>query len=413
MSRSPLVEEIRSAAAGLLEELCAISSESGDLAGLHAMGERLALELKPFGFRSELLPAVGIDGREHPVLVAAGPTAVTAPRRRVLLVGHLDTVLPAVPPHREPGRLHGTGALDMKGGFAALVGALHLLSESGGAVPEDLLLVGVPDEEVGGPISARMVREWGREARAMLVLEPGQGRMGGETLVAGRRGLAAWRLDVRGRAAHSGLDYWQGRSAIAAAAAFCASAQGLSERGAGPVVNVGRIVGGDSDFVRDLAEEHRFIGTSQRINVVPDSCVAEGEVRFLCGEDGDRILALLQELAAQEGQRWEVAMSLRELERVAPMTPSGPAGELAAKLVEAAERDGWTLELERDRGGVSFPNCLPDPSALPILDGLGPVGGGMHTRGEYLDLGSLGRRIPLIAEAISLAAALPCPPQSS
>ena len=53
-----------------------------------------------------------------------------------------------------------------------------------------------------------------------------------------------------------------------------------------------------------------------------------------------------------------------------------------------------------NRGGVSFPNFLPDPSAVCVLDGLGPVGGGMHTRNEYLNLCSLERRIHLIAEAL-------------
>jgi acetylornithine deacetylase/succinyl-diaminopimelate desuccinylase-like protein len=49
---------------------------------------------------------------------------------------------------------------------------------------------------------------------------------------------------------------------------------------------------------------------------------------------------------------------------------------------------------------VSFPNFLPDPAAVCVVDGLGPVGGGMHTRQEHLDIESLRRRIALIAEAL-------------
>jgi glutamate carboxypeptidase len=63
----------------------------------------------------------------------------------------------------------------------------------------------------------------------------------------------------------------------------------------------------------------------------------------------------------------------------------------------AAER-GWRLEVERERGGISFPNFLPDPTRLPVLDGLGPVGGGMHTREEHVSLTSLARRIVLLAD---------------
>ena len=65
----------------------------------------------------------------------------------------------------------------------------------------------------------------------------------------------------------------------------------------------------------------------------------------------------------------------------------------------AAER-GWRLEVEDDRGGISFPNYIADPSKVAIVDGLGPVGDGMHTREEYLDLRSLERRIVLLADLL-------------
>jgi acetylornithine deacetylase/succinyl-diaminopimelate desuccinylase-like protein len=44
---------------------------------------------------------------------------------------------------------------------------------------------------------------------------------------------------------------------------------------------------------------------------------------------------------------------------------------------------------------------LPDPGRLPVLDGLGPVGGGMHTREEYVELRSLQRRIVLLADLLA------------
>ncbi len=61
---------------------------------------------------------------------------------------------------------------------------------------------------------------------------------------------------------------------------------------------------------------------------------------------------------------------------------------------------GWRLEIEEERGGISFPNFLPDPDRIPVLDGLGPIGGGMHTREEYVELRSLGRRIVLLADLL-------------
>ena len=396
-------DPVFSSSVDLLTELCAISSASNDIDGLERMAAALAAAVEPLGLAPEVMHETGIDGRPYPVLVARGANTTEG---YFLALGHLDTVLPGITPERRAGRLAGTGALDMKGGLAAFVGALQLIARSGGdAVPCDVVFVGVPDEEVGGPISEQAVRAWGENARAVLVLEPGALRPGGaETLVTGRRGLTVWRLEARGRAAHSGLAYWQGRSALAAAATWCGAVQRMSEKGAGPIVNVGRIVGGDSEFVQDLGEEHHFVGTSQRLNVIPDRCIAEGEVRFLDTADRDRMFGQMREIAGQLATGWGVEMELLEMDQLPPVDPRGAGGRLARLLVESAAKDGWTLELEDDRGGVSFPNFLPDPSAVTVLDGLGPCGAGMHTREEYVDLLSLRRRIGLIAEAIRLVA---------
>ncbi|MCU0234242.1 MAG: M20/M25/M40 family metallo-hydrolase [Thermoanaerobaculales bacterium] len=392
-----LAEAVVASTVDLLEELCAISSASGDRAGLYAVAERLGSELACLGLVPELHAEPGIDGEAQPVLVARGPGVG---ERSTLLVGHLDTVLPAVPPRRCGDRLEGTGALDMKGGLAAFVGALRALRARGEEPPEDLVLVAVPDEEVGGPISVRSVRHWGGAAHTVLVLEPGLARGDGETLVTGRRGLTTWRLDGRGTAAHSGVAYWEGRSALAAAATWAGAVQRMSERGDGPVVNVGRIVGGDSEFVSDVGEEHRFIGTSERLNIVADRCLVEGEIRHLAAEDCERFLARMRDLADDLARGWGVELELAEIDRIPPMAVSAASAGLADHLVRAAAADGWRLELEPNRGGVSFPNFLPDPAAVCVVDGLGPVGDGMHTRREYLDLGSLRRRIALIAEAL-------------
>ncbi len=384
----------------LLEDLCRISSASGDVPGVERMARRLGGHLEEAGLETSLETAVDVDGLEQPVLTARGPAA--GAEGYLLLVGHLDTVLPAIAPSLAGGRLVGTGALDMKGGFAAFIGAMALLRDIGESPPDDLLLIAVPDEEVGGRISEEAVRSWGSAARAVLVLEPGELRGDAETLVTGRRGLVGWRLEARGRAAHSGLAYWQGRSALAAAARWCGEVQLLSERGEGPTVNVGRIIGGDAEFVDELPEHHSLVGTNYRLNVVSDRCVAEGEVRYLCEGDHERILEKMREIAERVGREAEVDMLFEVFETIAPVDPSGPGGELAHRLVGVADGHGWRLELEHDRGGVSFPNFLPDPTAIPVLDGLGPVGGGMHTREEFLDLRSLRRRIALQAELLRM-----------
>jgi len=386
----------------LLTGLTAISSPSGDPKGLHRMASRLGAELTERGLSVEIVEQAGEDGALLPVLLARGPGFDPAGEHH-LLIGHLDTVLPAAVPRIDGDRLVATGAIDMKGGLAAFVGALDLLHQRRIALPPDLLLVAVPDEEVGGVLSRAAMQEWGARARALWVLEPGERADssedgGAETLVAGRRGMFNWRLEARGRAAHSGLHYWQGRSALTAAAGWCCEIEAHSDHGSGPTINVGRLVAGDASFVDDLAGNAGLLRTDRQLNVVPDVAVAEGEVRFLRDEDGKRIASSLAVLARNIAADTETELTLTFSDTIPPVDPGGPHALQVDRAVALAAERGWRLEVERERGGISFPNFLPDPTHLPVLDGLGPVGGGMHTREEHVSLTSLARRIVLLAD---------------
>ena len=389
----------------LLRELTAISSPSGDAGGLRRMAERLAGELRERGLATEIRDEPSAEaGRPLPVLQARGNPGTGASRGPLLLMGHLDTVLAAAPPRLDGDRLVGTGALDMKGGLATLVGALDLLRHRGQAPPAGLLLVAVPDEEAGGELSQAAVRRWGETARALWVLEPGEPAGDAETIVAGRRGMFQWRLEIRGTAAHSGLHYWEGRSAVAAAARWALDAERRSSEHGGPTVNVGRLVAGDSSFVDHLDSAHALLGTERQLNVVPDRAVAEGEVRFLRPQDCAHTLKFLRELAEDVGIFSRTAVTFTTGPEIPPVDPEGPHAALCRHAVELAAARGWRLEVETDRGGISFPNFLPDPNRLPILDGLGPVGGGMHTREEFVSLESLRRRIVLLADLLAAEA---------
>jgi len=394
-----LPEPIFTRTLDLLRELTATSSPSGDPAGLRRMAERLAAALQERGLATEIRDEASaeMNGALLPVLLARGPDTSGG---HLLLIGHLDTVLTAAPPRLEGERLVATGAIDMKGGLAALAGALDLLRHRGEAPPPDLLLVAVPDEEVGGELSHAAVRRWGEGARALWVLEPGEPAGDAETIVAGRRGMFQWRLEARGQAAHSGLHYWDGHSALTAAARWTVEAEALSQRDGGPTVNVGRLVAGDASFVDDLAGSAALLGTERQLNVVPDRAVAEGEARFLRAAELDEIARRLEALARDVAVATGTSLAFGLGQSIPPVDPHGPHTAWTRRAVELAASRGWRLEIETERGGISFPNFLGDPGRIPVLDGLGPVGGGMHTREEFVDLRSLRRRIVLLADLL-------------
>lgn len=372
-----------------LEELCLISSPSGHAEGIARMARTYARKLEALDLAIRLEPTPS-----GPVLEATTPGA---PEPYLLVAGHLDTVLPARPIRQEGTRLYGSGAVDMKGGLVALLGALRELKRENEPLPRNLAVVLVPDEESTGAVSRQAMERWGARAEAVLVVEPGDVVGGRETLVVGRKGLAEFTLEVTGTPAHSGLAFSQGRSALLAACQFALGAERLSRGNV--TVNPSRLVAGDRRFVEGLPEEAAVLATSQRINVVPDAAFMEGEFRFATPDEGETAARALQALAENINRERGVAGRFAVRSWVAPVVSE--AGLPLARLAQKLARDlGFELGLETCRGGISLPNLLGRPY-LPVLDGLGPVGGGMHTEDEYVEVRSLTARALLLARLLA------------
>ncbi|MEM8962854.1 MAG: M20/M25/M40 family metallo-hydrolase [Acidobacteriota bacterium] len=380
----------------LVLELTAISSPTGDTAGIRKALDCLATALDEHGLPGE------IDERrfgtpEAPVLLA-GDLDATNP---LLLVGHVDTVLPASRPERQDDRIVATGAIDMKGGLAAFVGALVEIEARGESLPEGVLIAVVPDEEIGGKISIRTVETLGAQARALWVLEPGEDHESGETLVLGRRGLTTFTVSFQGQAAHAGNAPEQGRSALLAATEWSRCATRAAKQNRTLTMNLGRLVAGDTSFVEHLGVRADMVGTERQTNVVPDRAVLDAEIRFLRTSTRDEFLHWLGGLAKVVGGQHEVKTGFVSREPIRPLVPTKERQAYAEHALRAASERGWRLSLEIERGGISFPNFLPAGSEIPVLDGLGPTGAGMHSREEWMSIASLERRIDLLADLLT------------
>ncbi|MDA8018020.1 MAG: M20/M25/M40 family metallo-hydrolase [Thermoanaerobaculia bacterium] len=404
----PIPQDVSRKAVSLLKDLCAVSSPSGDAAGLRKAADQLGRALERRGLEVTIADELDGHGQRLPVLRARGPIVDQPGTVPLLAVGHLDTVLAAEPPRVENDLMRGTGSVDMKGGLAAMVGALDLLRARGQSqAARDLLLVVVPDEEVIGRLTREVMEMHGPQARAVWVLEPGSPREVSEdetppveTLVIGRRGRFQWQTDVHGRSAHAGNGYWHGRSAATAATRWWLECESLARPGRGPTINAGRLVAGEADFVDDIERHADLLGSPRQINVVPNRARVEGEARFLAVADGEQVAAAMETTANRIAEQTETLFDFRTDSWVRPMVP-GVAGRRWATLArDLAHQAGWSLETEEDRPGISFSNFLPDAGSIPVLDGLGPVGGGMHTRDEFVDLRSLDRRIVLLADLL-------------
>ena len=322
----------------------------------------------------------------------SGDHLLAAPKRRrrgtptQLLVGHSDTVWPLetlerMPVHLDEGRLHGPGTLDMKGGITQMIFALRALRDLGHELDVDPVIFVNADEEVGSPDSKKHVRRLARQACRALVLEPAMGPTG--RIKTARKGLGAFEVTIRGRAAHAGLDPDSGASAIVELAHVIQALNALNAPEEGTTVNVGVIDGGT------------------RRNVIAAEARASVDVRVASMEHGRKVEEAVREIrAATPG----VTLQIEGGVRVAPLERT-PRNQLLWQQARAlGDELGMTLE-EAMAGGGSDGNTTSLFTAT--LDGLGCVGDGAHADHEHIVVDPSLERCALLARLMLSPPELP------
>jgi glutamate carboxypeptidase len=301
-------------------------------------------------------------------------------RKPVLLLGHIDTVYPlgtlaSMPCRIKDGRLWGPGALDMKAGIAFMLHALDALRDQDGTLPRAVTVLLVSDEEVGSDSSRRITEETAKRSASVLVLEPSYGLDG--ALKTARKGVGEYQLKVTGVAAHSGLDFEKGQSAILELARQIERVSKFSDLQRGLTVNVGVVHGGT------------------RVNVVPAEATATIDVRVARMSDGagiDRKLHSLKPINRKCRLHLSGSIDRPPLER------SSNVIALFRKASQLAHQLGWKLS-EAAVGGGSDGN-LTAALGIPTLDGLGGVGEGAHAVHESIVISECARRTALLASLI-------------
>lgn len=303
-----------------------------------------------------------------------------AEQGKLLALGHLDTVWPVGTlkrmPYREAdGRLWGPGVLDMKAGIAMFVFAMRLLRESGVPLRKRVSLLVVSDEEVGSPSSRAITEAEATKSDAVLVLEPGTGLTG--RLKTARKGIANYRINISGQAAHAGVDFEQGASAVLEAARLIQRCAALTDVEQGITVNPGVVRGGTRSNV--IAAEAE-IQVDARALRVKDLCKVDEQIKALTPFD----------------QRCRVQVE-GGINRP-PMERTAAIARLFESARAAAVELGFAVE-ESSTGGGSDGNFTA-ALGVPTLDGLGAVGEGAHATHESILIEKIPERVALLAALV-------------
>lgn len=304
-------------------------------------------------------------------------------QKPILLLGHLDTVWPigtlsSMPWQEKAGRLWGPGVLDMKAGVMMALTALGSLRELGNNRPVTLLLNS--DEEVGSTVSRPVTERLALQSAAVFVLEPAQGL----AYKTARKGVGQYDLHVTGVAAHSGVDFARGRSAILEMARLIETLSGFTDLSRGRTVNCGVVRGGT------------------RSNVIAAEAWAEVDVRIARSSDAARVEKLFRTLKVTDP---DCSLTITGGLNRPPMERTPSTITLFKQARALAVRLGFTLD-EATTGGGSDGN-FTSALGVPTLDGMGAVGDGAHAAHESIVIEHLLPRTILLAAMIAEAAEQP------
>lgn len=373
--------EGRPAAEALLARSVDIESPSENVTGVRAVGDLFAEELRAIGFRTywiELPPDMKRAG--HLVAELDGTHG-----QRLLLLGHLDTVLAGERFRREGDRAYGTGTSDMKGGIVVMLQALKALHAAGALEGRRITVMLTGDEEDAGlpfEVSRASMIELAKRSDAVLSFEAA---IDG-TATIGRRGFSSWTLETSGVQGHSSGIFGDdsGSGAIYEAARILAAFHAEFSTVKYLTLNPSLVVGGTKATLDD------FRGTAEgKTNVIAPIAIARGDLRYISLEQERDIKARMQAIVEKHLPRTGAKLTFDE-GAYPPMTPTA-GNEALLKVLDAASRDlglGPVAALDPGRRGAGDIGFIAH--LLPGLDGLGSGGGdNSHAPGEYTGLDTL------------------------
>ena len=364
----------------LLETLVNTDGGSYDKEGVDKVATHLRTFLEERGIPCESVASERF-GDALRATVSGGAMGGAGANSTILLMGHRDTVFPKGEPTRRPfkienGRAYGPGVADMKAGLVMNAFVLAAFKELGGA-PAPLVGLFTGDEEIGSPFSREVIESEARRARAVFNSEPGRP---GNGVVTGRKGGVFMKMEITGKAAHSGGNFKEGISAIEELARKTTALHALTDFDKGTTVNVGLVSGG------------------QTVNTVAPWAKGEIDLRFVTPADREAAMGAIREII-RTNYVPGTAATLQIAGEFLPLVETAPAKALYDHYAACAQDVGTPIHGEF-AGGCADSGFAAEAGATTIC-AVGPVGGKAHSPEEYLEVDSIVPRAQTLALAIT------------
>src|SRR5687768_14166466 len=370
-----------------------VNQNSGTMnfAGVKAVGDMLRAELEPLGFKVEWIDLKAANRAGHLVARHKG----NGRGKRMLLIGHLDTVFEQDSPFQRWVRRgdvgEGPGSGDDKGGMAVIVAALRAMKAAGTLKNADITVFLTGDEEDAGrlEIARRDLIAAGKWADVALDFEGLVQENGADMGSTARRSSDEWTLTVTAKSGHSSGIF-------------------TAESGAGAVYELARII---DSFRRELPEDKLTfnvglvgggataeldparirIAATGKTNIIAATAIARGDLRAISPDQITRAQAKMQAIVARPLPGASAQLVFAP-DGYPPMAPTEGNRGLLERL-NAVNRDMGLPEMgeldpvKRGAGDISFVAADVDG-----LAGLGAAGDGSHAPGETVEIPSIFRQ---------------------
>ncbi len=362
----------------LLKEYSAIDSATMNKAGVTAMQDHVAAFLDDLGFKIELIQG---EDRFGKLLVAERPGRT---KKFISLITHSDTVLAN---YREfkielaEEKAFGSGVIDNKGGLIVGLSGLSRFLKSFPKTEYSLRFICSPNEEIGSVGFNEIFRELGADTSVAFGLEPA---LDNGSIIHQRRGNRWYDVEIKGREAHAGRSYGEHANAAHDAARKIVKLAKLTNYKKELSVNVGHIEGGKN--------RHNIICGSAKIKL--DTRFPSMEARDKLHRKIEKILARPLEVSVSGKFRTETTYQV--VDDCPPFSLTKPSRRMAAQYASLVGRLENRKVKSEPAGGAGDVNYLSRPGNF-VLDGLGPVGGEMHTHHEYVRIPTLETRSKALA----------------
>jgi glutamate carboxypeptidase len=374
------IDKQNEAAISLLEKAVNIDSPTEDFAGVKNVGMLFAKELESLGMVVKWVPMpAGAKRAGHLVTETKGTKG-----KRLLLLGHLDTVLKGERFRREGDRAFGTGIGDMKGGDVILIQALKALNATGALTDTRIIVVLTGDEEDScEPVAVCRGDMIDAAKRSDLALSfEGAIR---NTATVGRRGASSWILEVEARTGHSSGIFREvtGNGAIFEVSRILNEFRTQLGGEKYLTFNPSLIVGGTT------AESTYPSGTATgKTNVIPAKVTVHGDLRFISEEQKEAARSKMREIVAKSlaGARAKITFE----DGIPAMTPVPGNYDLLRQLDQVSRDLGFGPVEALDPGDRGAGDIAYVSHIIPGLDGIG-IGGGQnsHAKGESASIDTI------------------------